>query len=398
MYDAIVVGARCAGAATAFLLARGGARVLLLERETFPRDTLNGHCLMAAGARRLDEWGLLDSILATGCQPFDTHEYTFGPLHFSGRVRWSDGARAVEVAPRRYLLDPIMAEAAVAAGAELRMPFLVQSLIWDGEQAVGVRGRSAAGETVEERAHIVIGADGFRSMVAAEVNADIYAEISSGTCLYYSHWSGLPCMALEVYAGAGRYAILFPSNDGLTFVGVGWQHAEFPRIRTDIEGNFLAAIDAIPCLAERVRGGRREERFRGTADLPMYLRTPHGAGWALVGDAGCRVDPITGQGLTDAVRDAEFLADAVLTGLSGDACISQTLAEYQRRRDGAVLPIYRFTAERARLQPPPPETQRLLAALQHKQQDADRFAGLTAGTTSFAEFFAPDNLDRILCA
>src|SRR5215831_6249472 len=205
MYDAIVVGARCAGAATAFLLARGGARVLLLEREKFPRDTLNGHCLLAAGARRLDEWGLLDSILATGCQPFDTHDYTFGPLHFSGKIRWIDGARAIELAPRRYLLDPILAEAAVGVGADLRMPFVVQELVWDGDRVVGIRGREAEGEPVEERAHLVIGADGFRSSVAAGVNTDTYAWVSPGTCLYYSHWSDLPCTSLEVFASAGTY-------------------------------------------------------------------------------------------------------------------------------------------------------------------------------------------------
>jgi flavin-dependent dehydrogenase len=398
MYDAIVVGARCAGATTAFLLARAGARVLLLERETFPRDTLNGHGILAAGARRLDEWGLLDPILATGCQPFDTHTYEFGPLRITGKIAWDDGVRAVELAPRRFLLDPLLADAAVAAGAELRMPFVVEDLVWEGERVVGVRGREAGQPAVEERAHLVIGADGFRSRVAATVEARVYEAIPPATCIYYSHWSGMPCHTLEVYVQPGQYEIVFPSNDDLTLVGVGWEHAQFPRVRADIEGSFMAAIDAVPSLAERVHSGRREERFRGTADLPMFLRRPHGPGWALVGDAGCRVDPITGQGLTDAFRDAALLTDAIIAGLSGDSPIAEALAEYQRRRDAAVLPVYRYTAERARLQAPDARQRQLLAAISASQSASDRFAGLTAGTTCFADFFAPPSVEGLLAA
>jgi 2-polyprenyl-6-methoxyphenol hydroxylase-like FAD-dependent oxidoreductase len=133
------------------------------------------------------------------------------------------------------------------------------------------------------------------------------------------------------------------------------------------------------------------EPFRGTAEAPAYLRVPWGSGWALVGDAGCRVDPITGQGISDAFRDASLLADALCSG-------SEDLSDYHRRRDDAVLPIYRFTAERARLAPPTPEMQRLLGAIRNNQAHIDRFIGLTAGTTSFAEFFAPENMSRMLGA
>jgi flavin-dependent dehydrogenase len=199
-----------------------------------------------------------------------------------------------------------------------------------------------------------------------------------------------------VYVRPGCYRILFPTNDGLTFVGVGWARSEFARVRAAVESHFLSAIDTVPSLAERVRAGQREESFRGTADLPMFLRTPAGPGWALVGDAGCRVDPITGQGITDAFRDADLLAEAVLNGLGGGLPMPSALAGYQRRRGAAVLPIYRFTAERARLEPPIPEMGRLLAALVGNQAEIDRFAGLTAGTTPVAEFLSPSNVARII--
>jgi flavin-dependent dehydrogenase len=392
MYDVIVTGARCAGSSTALLLARSGVRVLVLERGTFPKDTLNGHGVLAAGARSLQQWGLLDRVLATGCQPFSKHRYEFGPFRFAGDIRWPDGSEGIELAPRRFVLDTLLAEAAEVAGAEVRFDFAVDHLIWEKDRVVGIRGRGG----VEERAHLVIGADGFRSNIAANVGARTYEDHPAATCLYYSHWSDLPTDSIEVYVRAGMYAIVFPTNDGLTCAGIGWPHAAFARVRADLEGEFARAMDRFPELAERLRAGRREEPLRGTADLPMFLRTPFGPGWALVGDAGCRVDPITGQGITDAFRDAEFLSEAVIAGFSGAQPMLEALAGYHRRRDAAVLPIYRFTAQRAQLESPTPEQQALFAALVTNQPEADRFAGVTAGTTSPAEFFAPDNIARIL--
>ena len=149
-------------------------------------------------------------------------------------------------------------------------------------------------------------------------------------------------------------------------------------------------------LAERVHAGHRVERFRGTADLPSFLRAPYGPGWALVGDGGCRVDPYTGQGVTDAFRDAQLLADALTAGIGGSQPLPAALAEYHRARDAAVLPIFRYTCHRARLEPPSIEMQRLLAALQHNQREADRFVGVVAGTIPFAEFYAAENVARVI--
>jgi 2-polyprenyl-6-methoxyphenol hydroxylase-like FAD-dependent oxidoreductase len=396
MYDVIVVGARCAGSSLALLLARSGIRVLVLERATFPRDTPNGNAILATGARSLERWGLLERVLATGCPVFRTHTYDFGRFTFTGHLAWPDGSDLYELAPRRYILDTLLADAAAVAGAEVRQGFCVDELVWNGNQVTGIRGRDRDGRQCEERAHLVVGADGFRSGIAVAVDAPAYEVRPPTTCLYFSHWSGVPTDSLEVFVRPRGYRILFPTNDGLTFIGVGWPHSEFSQVRADVESSFMRAIDEIPHLAERVRAGRREERFQGTADLPMFLRKPYGPSWALIGDAGCRVDPITGQGITDAFRDAEFLADAVLTGLGGVETMPKALASFQRQRDAAVLPMYRYTAERAALQPPSPDAQQLLAALVGNQQAIDRFAGLTAGTTSFAEFFDPRNVASIV--
>jgi 2-polyprenyl-6-methoxyphenol hydroxylase-like FAD-dependent oxidoreductase len=160
----------------------------------------------------------------------------------------------------------------------------------------------------------------------------------------------------------------------------------------------MQALDLVPSLAERVHGGKRSERFVGTGDLPFFFRKPYGPGWALVGDAGYHKDPLTAQGSADAFRDAELLAEAVDAGLSGGRPLEAALADYERQRNEAALPLYEFTYQLAGLQPPPPEMQQLFGALRHNQEQTDRFFGIIAGTTPLHEFFGPENLGRIMGA
>jgi flavin-dependent dehydrogenase len=398
-YDVIVVGARCAGSSLAMLLARDGARVLLVDRARFPSDTFNGHYIHAAGVRSLERWGLLDRVMAPGsARPVRSVRMDFaGTLQFAGRPGWPDGQPAFGLAPRRHRLDALLVEAAAEAGAEVRQAFCVDDLVWDGERVVGIRGRDADGQqVVEERAEIVVGADGLRSMVAARVEAGAYETIPALTCAYYSHWADIPTDELSVWLRPGQWVITFPTDAGLTCVAVGWRHSEFARVRSNVEAEFLAALEIAPEVSERVRNGRRVEPLRGSPDLPMYLRVPSGSGWALVGDAGCRVDPITGEGITDAFRDAGLLAEAIGQGLGGARPLDEALGDYQRRRDLAVLPVYRYTADRARLQPLSPDQTALLSAIAQDQTAADLFVGLTAGTTSFADFFAPEHIGALV--
>jgi len=397
MYDVIIVGARCAGSPLAMLLARRGARVLVVDRSTFPSDTMNGHYISAAGVRRLQQWGLLERVLESAGNPVFELRYQFGPVSVAGRPTWPDGEPAFGVAPRRKRLDALLVDAAVEAGAEVRQGLSVEELIWDGARVAGVRGRSLSGGEFEARARLVVGADGFRSRVAAAVGAAEYETIVPRTCAYYSHWENFADeTALRVYLRPGYYAVTFPTDAGLTCVAIGWQNNTFGRVRSDIAGEFQTALAGFTELAEVVAGARRVEPFRGTAELPFFLRVPRGDGWALVGDAGCRVDPITAQGIADAFRDVDLLAAAIGDALEGVATMDDALASYQLQRDAAVLPIYRFTAERARLEPPTLEMQRLIGALTHSQVHQDRFAGLSAGTTPIQEFFAPENIAAIL--
>ena len=396
MFDVIVVGARCAGSSVARLLARQDAKVLLVDRAPILNDPLNGHYIHAAGTRALARWGLIDRLVSPASQPTRSVRIDVGPLLLQGTPTWSDGQPAFALAPRRHRLDTLLMEAAAEAGAEVRLGFSVDDVVWDGDRMVGIVGHGAGGTRVEERAQIVVGADGMTSKIAAAVAPAEYETQPTQTCWYYSHWADLPTNALELYYRTGRAVLVFPSDDGLTCVAIAWHVSEFARVRADIEAAFSEELQRLPGLDARVRAGRRVEPFRGTANLPTYLRVPYGPGWALVGDAACRVDPITGQGITDAFRDAEFLSEAIDAGVRGERPFDDCLAEYQRRRDAAVLPVYRLTAQRARLEPASEQVQRLFGALRGNQSEIDRYVGVTAGTVAYDDFFSPESLGRII--
>jgi flavin-dependent dehydrogenase len=364
-YDAIVVGARCAGAATAMLLARGGLNVLLLDRARFPSDIPHGHLIHRHGPRRLAEWGLLDEILETNCPPVTSVTMDFGDVELTGTDLAIDGI-PVGVGPRRARLDEVLVRAAVAAGAELRDGFAVQEFRGDGERITGVRGREVrGGTTVTERATVVIGADGRNSGLARAVEAAPIVSEPTVACWYFSYWSGVESTGLEIRVRPGRAIFAFPTNDDLFAIFVGWTIDRLPAVRADLKGHFETALEIAPELAERVRAGHREERFYGAAQLPNFVRTSQGPGWALVGDAGCHKDPFLALGVCDALRDAELLADALAGG--------EPLAGYERRRNEATLADFHENLAGARLQPLPAEARDSLAAVSHDPEATRQF-------------------------
>lgn len=395
-FDAIVVGARCAGSPTAMLLARAGHRVLLLDRSTFPSDTLSTHAVHAPGVAALRRWGLLDAVTATGCPPISTYRFDFGFFTIEGTPPPWDGGSA-GYAPRRYLLDNILVEGAVAAGAELREHFSVQDLIVEDGAVTGVVGSGPDGRQVSERACVVIGADGSNSRVARAVSAEEYMQKPRLQYGYYSYWRDLPLDGFNTFIRPDRGWGAFPTNDDLTLVVLGWPYAEAQAFKSDVEGNVLATVDLVPEFADRVRAATRVEPFLGGA-VRNFLRKPYGPGWALVGDAGYTKDPITAQGISDAFRDAELCAIALDDVFRGRRSFEDALSGYQMTRDAAALPIYEFTTQLATLAPPPPDVAQLLAAVARDQDAMDMFAGVVAGTVSPAEFFSPQNIGRIMSA
>jgi flavin-dependent dehydrogenase len=391
MYDAIVVGARCAGSPTAMLLARRGHRVLLADRAGFPSDTLSTHYIHQSGVACLERWGLLPRIVAAGAPAIRDYTLDVGPFALHGTPPPIGGVGDA-YSLRRTILDQILVEAAAEAGAEVRERFPVDELLTDGDGRVtGVRSRG-----VTEHARIVIGADGLGSRVAASVGAPVYDDQGTLTCAYYSYWSGVEMDGVELYPRPGAMIVAAPTNDDRVVITVLWPNARFKEIRADVERHFGEALELAPELAERVRSATRTDRFRGTRRLPNFYRRPHGDGWALVGDAGYHKDPILALGISDAFRDAELLAIAVHAGLSGRTPLPHALGEYERRRNELSAHGFRSTVEFARLQPPSPMMQQLLVALRDRPADRDRFFGTFAGTVRADEFFAPDNVERIV--
>jgi 2-polyprenyl-6-methoxyphenol hydroxylase-like FAD-dependent oxidoreductase len=395
-YDAIVVGARCAGAPTAMLLARKGYRVLLVDRAEFPSDTLSTHVIHAPGVAALSRWGLLDQVVATGCPPVVTYSYDFGPFTITGTPRPEDGFSAA-YAPRRTVLDKILVDAAAAAGAEVREHFNVDEIVVEDGAVVGVRGHAEDGAPVFERARVVIGADGRNSHVAKAVGAEAYNEKPRLQWSYYSYWSGLPVKGFEIFIRPDRGWGAVETNDGLTMLVVGWPYAESSAYKIDIEANYLKTLELAPEFAERVRAAKREEPFSGGAVL-NFFRQRSGPGWVLVGDAGYNKDPITAQGISDAFHDAEACSTALDDVFTGVRSYPDAMFDFQRTRDADVLPIFEFTTQLATLEPPPPEMQQLLGAVYGNHEAMDAFVSVTAGTVSPVEFFDPAHIGRIMGA
>jgi flavin-dependent dehydrogenase len=396
MYDAIVIGARCAGAPAAMLLARKGYKVLLLDRSRFPSEIAHGHFIHRQGPKLLARWGLLNKVVESNCPPVLTQTTDYGDFALIGRTLVSEGV-AFGYGPRRSVLDKILVDAAIEAGAELREGFSAEDFLFENNRLVGIRGRSN-GHVVTEKTHITIGADGRRSLLARALRAPLYQSTPSLTCWYFSYWSGVPNDGLEIYLRQRRVIFAFPTNDHLFAIFIAWPIEEFHQVRSDISGSFMQALDLAPPLAERVRTGKREERFFGMADVPNFFRKPHGPGWALVGDAGCHKDPFMALGICDAFRDAELLAKAVDEGLSGKRSIEETMVEYEKRRNEVSAADYQRNIDFARFKPLPVETYQLRAALRGNHEDINRFIMATEGIIPREEFFNPENLSRVMAA
>ena len=362
-YDALIVGARAAGAATALLLARAGARVLVVERDAPGTDTLSTHALMRGGVMQLARWGLLDRVIAAGTPPVRTTLFAYGAERTTVEIKPRQGIDAL-YSPRRTVLDPILAGAAIEAGATVRY----EAWFMDVLRAVDGRVHGALVRTADGlapvRAGIVIGADGRRSRVARAVAAPLRHAGVHAAASVYAYVTGIEDRGNRWHYAPGAAAGIIPTNDGLHVVFASVPPARF---RAPAGGDLaaglaraLAEVDA--GLAAEIAAGRLASRPLAFAGEPGWLRAAHGPGWALVGDAGYFKDPITAHGLTDALRDAELLATAVLAGTD------RALARYEATRDALSLPLFRATDAIAAL----PRDMAALQALHRELHEAMR--------------------------
>lgn len=391
MFDAIVVGARCAGAPTAMLLSRAGYRVLLLDKAPYGKDTLSTHLLHQPGVAALDRWGLLDRLTATGCPPIERVRYEVADIRLEGCARGVDGHQRA-YAPRRTVLDPLLVDAAVEAGAEYRERCAVDGLLHDDTtgRVVGVRG-TYKGETFTERAHLVIGADGMNSKVAQLAQAATTREHDRLTCAYYAYYPKLTD-ALELYESPGSWVAAVPTHDDATLVLAYFPQDRYDELRKG-DGPAAAYLRQIrgtsPGLYERVAGRRPLEKLTGTGRQENFFRQAWGEGWALVGDAGHHKDSITARGISDGFRQAELLTGRVCGVLGDDpAMLDKALADFAAERDRQLTDGYEATLAAARLDP---HEQRLslLRAVRRDAELTSIYFDIVAGIAPPSSLFTP---------
>jgi flavin-dependent dehydrogenase len=345
--DVVVVGARCAGAATAMLLAERGHDVVVVDRAAFPSDTVSTHAIARTGVVQLDRWGLLERVLDSGAPAVRDVAFHSNGSTIHRTIKERHG-RDFVVAPRRTALDSILVDAAAEAGARIHTGVTVEGVRRDDQGRVqGVYGRTSA-DAVEITARIVVGADGLRSRIARSVGAEITRLGPDGGATFYTYYAG-DWPAMEYYLGTGRFSGIFPTHDGEACI---WlctdsDDAAVARRRYGTPEETFAALveDSAPELAHRLRTATRTAPFRGINRLPNQFRQPVGPGWALVGDAGYHRDAVSGHGISDAFRDAELLAEAIDLTLTGDVDEATALDGYHAARDAMAAEIFDITCE-----------------------------------------------------
>jgi 2-polyprenyl-6-methoxyphenol hydroxylase-like FAD-dependent oxidoreductase len=335
-YDAVIVGARCAGAATAFLLARAGAKVLLIDRQSYGSDTMSTHALMRTGVLQLHRWGLLPQVMAAGTPEIRSTTFHYGSKPLRINLKSEHGIDYL-CAPRRTVLDRILVDAARAAGAEVRHGVVLSDVEFDASDRVsGAWLNDLTGSDNLVRCDMLIGADGRESKVARLVNAETCLTSETWSGCVYGYYENLEREGYHWHFASDVAASIIPTNHDQHCVAASVPGPAFSAtFRGNVEEGFMRIIEAnSPELADDMRRARPVARLRGFPGIPGHLRRAFGPGWALVGDAGYFKDPLTAHGITDALRDAELLVRALL---------EDGLPAYQRRRDALSRSLFEVT-------------------------------------------------------
>ncbi|CAO5151672.1 putative hydroxylase [Frankia sp. AiPs1] len=395
MYDVIVVGARCAGSPLAMLLARRGHKVLVVDRATFPSDTVSTHYIHQAGLARLRDWGILDRLVATGVPAMRHMVFTYTDITLTGFADPIEGITEA-YSPRRTVLDTILVDEARSAGAEVVEGFTVTGVVFDDGRAAGVRGRVGDGPEQEFRARFVVGADGRNSTVAGLVGAEIYRSVPAACFVYYSYYSGLDWTFHHRTGFDLQQFGAWPTHDGQHLIAVMRRKDRMREFRADVEGNFHEIYDQIdPRLGEELRTkGKREENFRAMAYPDNFYRRSAGPGWALVGDAGYHKDPFTGWGISDALKYTEVLAEKLDEGLAGQRPIDEAVLEYTKIRDAESNGTFELTCSVSELSLTP-YYDSVFRATSWSPEYTKKFFGLIGGGIHGEEFFAPAALEQL---
>lgn len=345
--DAIVVGARCSGSATAIALARAGRRVVALDRATFPSDTLSTHLLFAGGVSELKALGALERAERSGAPRLPAAFMAAKDMEVTaGYSRTSEGID-YGMSVRRPALDMALVETAREAGVEVREKTKVTALLHDGDRVAGVRATGPDGVDRAIRAPLVAGADGRQSTVARLLGVqEPYRTIDNRRACVFAYWED-PREEWRTIAAQWRegeqLGTAFPCDGGLVLVLLMPPVEQGDAYRDDPEGAYRRGIEELPALRERLEGCTLATKVRISTKHPAFFRRSSGPGWALPGDAGHFKDPVTAQGIRDALRYGRRLGEHAAPALDDPAQLDRALRAWEREREEDCLEIYQWT-------------------------------------------------------
>lgn len=347
-FDVVVVGARCAGSPLATHLAQAGLSVAVVDRFATPGETASTHILQAHGVACLGRLGIVDEVLASGA-PWITHaRIRIGEI--SATVPWP--TRPADPGPqlcvRRSVLDPVLLWAATQAGADVYLGTTVKGLIFDGVRVVGVRAERD-GETIELRAPLVVGADGRASAVARLVGARRYNVVPNQRFACWGYFEGAawePPATLVTQRWDDQFVVSCPADSGLYLVIVYPPLSDLEGFRADVNGSFDTRVAACPPVAGIIAGAHRVGRLSTMTSYEGFFRTSAGPGWTLVGDAGHFKDPAPGQGISDALSQAERLGGVIVENVGRPAVeADRALRAWWHSRDRDEAEMHWFAAD-----------------------------------------------------
>ena len=389
-YDALVIGGRVAGSAVALLLARQGRRVLVVDRDSFPSDTLSTHYLNFTAVGLLARLGVLADVETAGFRRLYRNRTWFEDCCIEGP---GGPGGTYGLAPRRDVLDSVLMVHAQRAGVEILQRTVAERLIEEGGRVAGAVLRTAEGER-EIRASVVVGADGRHSRVAEWVGAEKYLAVPAIRPVYYAYYRGitpLPQPSVEMSFGGDQIGFVFPMRPQEDCVAVEISADDFESFRRDPQASFEARVRELPGLTERLRDAAPEGKVQGVKGIENYFRRAYGPGWLLVGDAGYLRDPSTGMGIGDALMQAFWAADALGKWLDG-ADWDASLGGFARKRDEVMMPAYRTTIEHTRARDPSPGEAALIRTMLFSPLFARPL--LHAVPRLLSELLSPDLLER----
>ncbi len=357
----VVVGARLAGCAVAAPLARAGRRVLVLDRMRFPSDQLSTHVLMPAGTSELSKMGALPRILALNPSRVRWVHVEAEGNECRERVRPAADGIDYGVCVPRDLQDVQLVEAAREQGAEVRERCTLEGLSWRAGRVAGARYRDSEGDQREVACTLVVGADGRRSTVASLVGAwRPYRLSRNGRGLVFRYLDDPRAGSADAetyyqWREGNMIAFAFPTTPaGRLLILLMGHRDEAAEARHDPEGYWQRKLDEHPGLAARVAGAPPGSKLRSTGETPAFFRASSGPGWALAGDAGHFKDPVTGQGMRDAMFAGRTLAEQVLPALDDPAAVDRATRGWEAERDRECLPAYHFANSDTRTARPSP--------------------------------------------